>query len=241
MPGNVSYSFGPGGWTAAVRAIIIANVAIFVLANLAPVVLPWLGLRPEAVLTQGRVWQLATYVFVHTDLLHILFNMLAVWMFGVDLERRWGAVAFTKFYFVVGVGAWISVLLVSLLPFDAVRPTYFALTIGASGAVMGLLMAWALIFPTRQILIFMLFPVQARYAALIYGAIAFYLGIRTEGPPIAHFAHLGGLVVGWLYLKGGRGLRDDIRYRVTKWRMDRLRRRFNVHDGGRDKWQDRIH
>ncbi len=238
----MSYSFGPGPLTPAVRAIIYANAALFLLTLVgSSVVVPWLGLTPESVLERGRVWQLVTYLFVHSprDLFHILFNMLSVWMFGVDLERRWGTRAFTTYYFVTGVGAGLSVLLVSLLPFDFARPTYVATTIGASGAVYGLLLAWGLLFPHRQI-IFFIFPLPARVFVLIFGGIALFSALASAGGGgVSHLAHLGGLLVGWIYLKGPKDLELALKYRVTKWRMDRMRRRFNVHRGGKD--DGRIH
>ena len=190
------------------------------------------------------MWQLATYLFVHDphSLFHILFNMLAVWMFGVDLERRWGARGFLIYYFVTGIGAGVTTVMVGLLPFEATRGIYEIPTVGASGAVYGLLVAWAVIFPARTILFMLMFPLTARVYALIMGAIAFYAALGSSGSGVANFAHLGGLIVGWLYLKGPRDLRLELRYRWSKWRMARLRRRFDVHAGGRrDDWQDRIH
>jgi membrane associated rhomboid family serine protease len=230
--------------TPAVRAIIFANVGIFLVAIFLPsIVIDALGLSPVSVVRQLRVWELVTYLFVHspTQLTHILFNMLAVWMFGVDLERRWGTREFVKYYFITGVGAGVSMILVSLLPFAATRATFDAVTIGASGAVYGLLMAWALIFPHRQILFMLIFPLPARVYVLIMGAIAFSAAVGASGGPVANVAHLGGLVVGFFYLKGPGNLRLEWRYRLTKWRMDRMRRRFNLHKGGRDDWENRIH
>jgi membrane associated rhomboid family serine protease len=163
-------------------------------------------------------------------------------MFGVDLERRWGSRGFLRYYFIVGVGAGLSMILVSLLPFRATAATYHAFTIGASGSVYGLLMAWALIFPHRQILFMLLFPLTARVYVLIMGAIAFFSAVGASGGPVANVAHLGGLIVGFVYLKGPTDLRLEWRYRLTKWRMDRMRRKFNVHRGGRDDdWENRIH
>jgi membrane associated rhomboid family serine protease len=189
--------------TQAVRAIVYANIGVFVAMLVARSLIQDLfGLTPEAVLTQGRIWQLATYLFLHADIFHILFNMLAVWMFGVDLERRWGTQAFVRYYAVVGVGAGICMVVVSLLPFQATQSTYFATTIGASGAVYGLLMAWAIIFPHRTILFLGIFPLTARVFVLIIGAIAFMQAVgQGGGTRIAHMAHLGGLAVGWWYLK----------------------------------------
>ena len=233
-PANTSMQFGPGPVTPAVRALIIANVVLFLPSFFAPLVMQqWFGLVPELVLTKGYVWQLATYAFVHADITHILFNMLIVWMFGVELEQRWGAAAFVKYYAVCGIGAGLTVLGVSLLPIDAAHHIFVASTIGASGACYGLLMAWALLFPTREILLFFLFPVQARFAVLIFGALAFFSGWGASGGTVAHFAHLGGLVVGYLYLKGPRGMKYSVQSAITRWRFARLKRKFQVHDGGK--------
>jgi membrane associated rhomboid family serine protease len=132
--GPMHVSLGPGPMTPAVQIIVIANIVMFIATMAAgPLLIDWFGLSPQDVLTKGRVWQMATYLFLHADVFHILFNMLAVWMFGVDLERRWGTPAFVRYYAVTGVGAAICSLLVSLLPFG--RDTYLATTIGASGSV----------------------------------------------------------------------------------------------------------
>jgi len=228
-----------------VRAIILTNVAVFVVTLAAPArVIGWFGLVPQNVVEEWRVWQVVTYLFVHspTDLFHILFNMLALWMFGTDLERRWGTRAFTNYYFVCGIGAGLSMVLVSLIPWGPVHAVYDAVTFGASGAVYGLLLAWALIFPDRKILFMFFFPIPARVFVFIMGAIAFISAISASGGPVAHLAHLGGMLIGWLSLKGPGNLRLDLQYRLTKWRMERLRRRFNIHRGGRDDdWERRIH
>jgi membrane associated rhomboid family serine protease len=187
--------------TQAVQIIVIANIVMFIATMAAgPLLIDWLGLSPQDVLTRGRVWQLATYLFLHADVFHILFNMLAVWMFGVDLERRWGTRAFVNYYAVTGVGAALCTLLVSLLPFGG--DTYLTTTIGASGAVYGLLMAWAIVFPHRTILFLGVFPLQARVFALIMGAISFSQAINQGGgTTVAHVAHLGGMLAGYWYLK----------------------------------------
>ena len=244
-PSQVANLIGPGPWTPAVRAIILANVAVFVITLAMPaLIIGWFGLVPQDVIERGRVWELVTYLFVHspTDLMHILFNMLAVWMFGTDLERRWGSRGFTKYYFITGVGAGASMVLVSLIPWAPVHSVYNAVTFGASGAVYGLLLAYGLIFPSRQILFMLFFPIPARVFVFIMGAIAFISAVTASGGPVANLAHLGGLLVGWIYLKGPSNLRLELKYRLTKWRMERLRRKFNIHRGGRDDdWQRRIH
>ena len=189
----MTYAFGPGPWSPAVRMIILINVAIFVASLVAPVtILQWLGLMPADVM-RGEVWQLATYLFVHSPrtLSHVLFNMLAVWMFGTELERRWGTVAFAKYYLITGIGAGICVVAVSLLPFEATRATYDVITIGASGAVYGLLLAWAMLFPHRRILFMFIFPLPARIFVLIVGAIAFFSALGAMGGPVSNLAQIG--------------------------------------------------
>lgn len=243
---NVVYTFGPGPMTPAVKAIIFANIGVFVLSFFASdLIYDLFGLTPRAVIEGGRIWQPVTYLFVHSadNIMHILFNMLFVWMFGTELERRWGTPAFVRYYFITGVGAGLAAIAASILPWAAARATYGIPTIGASGAVYGLIVAWAMLFPHRTILFMLLFPMPARVFALLMGAMAFYGTLRPGGSAVSNIAHLGGFVIGWLYLKGPRDLGAEFRYRMTKWRMERLRRRFDVHKGGRDpdKWRDRIH
>jgi membrane associated rhomboid family serine protease len=162
-------------------------------------------------------------------------------MFGVELERRWGTRFFTKYYFICGIGAGLCTIAVALLPFESTLSTYVLPTIGASGAIYGLLAAWALLFPHRRILFMFIFPVPAWLFVVIIWAIAFLSAVQATGGPVANVAHLGGLLIGWIYLRGPRDLQLAFKYRLTKWRMERMRRRFNVHQGGRGSWNDRVH
>ena len=244
---DFSYSFGPGPITPVVKALIIANIVGFVGTWLASSVVDLvvvLGLRPVDILTRFQLWRGVTYLFLHENLLHLLFNMLALWMFGVEMERRWGSQYFLKYYFVCGIGAAITVLLLSVLPFAVFDGLYRSLTIGASGAIYGVLLAFGLYFPTRPILMFFVFPVPAKYAVMIMGAIALYASIGGDHGGVAHSAHLGGLVAGYLFLKGGRlHLMSEIQYRIAKWRVNRIKRRFDVYEGGRraDDVDRRVH
>ncbi len=239
LPSTSGVSFGPGPITPAVKLLIIANVGAYLLTLVAPsAVIGMFGLTPSAVLEQAQIWQLGTYLFVHSTASfgHILFNMLAVWMFGVELERRWGTPFFLKFYFVCGIGAGLCTIIAAFLPFDATARLYYTTTIGASGAVYGLLMAWALLFPHREILFMFIFPLKARVFVTIIGAIAFLSALNAGGGPVANIAHLGGLLAGWLYLQGPGGLLMELRRQIARRRMDRMRRRFDVHKGGKDYW-----
>ena len=240
-PGVAYSSFGPGPMTFAVKWIIIANVVMFVITEFFDVVIQYLGLSPQAVLKHGWVWQLGTYMFLHADVMHILLNMLGVWMFGVTLERRWGTRFFVKYYAITGLGGAVAALAVSLLPFEATAPAYYATTIGASGALFGLLLAFAMYYPEQPILLMLLFPIPAKIFVMIFGGIALLYTFQGAGG-ISHAAHLGGLVTGYVYLKNGRGgLTAEIKYRYLKWKMNRLRRKFDVYSGGRSDWDRNVH
>jgi membrane associated rhomboid family serine protease len=239
-PPGVAYSFGPGPLTQAIKILIAVNVAAFVVTSFIPEVLLYLGLRPMDVIGELRIWQPITYMFLHGGIFHILFNMLALWMFGVELERMWGTRFFTKYYFACGLGAAATSMLLGFLPGDFGSQLYTSLTIGASGAIYGVLLAYALYFPHRPILMFMLFPIPAKYFVMIIGAISLYSSMGGPGSGVAHIAHLGGLVTGYLYLKGLRlHLMSEIQYRFLKWRMNRMRRKFDVYHGGRANDVDR--
>ena len=233
-PGYVSYSFGPGPVTPAVRALIILNVVGYLLPLVAPSLTLWLGLVPALVVERWWIWQPFSYMFLHGGLFHLLFNMLALWMFGVDLERLWGTRFFVRFYFVAGIGAAITTLVMSLLPLGFSEALYVSVTVGASGAIYGLLVAFAMMYPHRPIYLYMLFPIPARIFVLIVGAISFLSSISETSGGVAHATHLGGLLAGYLYLAGRRGgLVSTLRSQWLRWRLARMRRRFEVHDGGR--------
>jgi membrane associated rhomboid family serine protease len=181
-------------------------------------------------------------MFLHGGIFHLLFNMLALWMFGTELERIWGTRYFLKFYGVAGIGAGVLTVLFSLLPFGFADQVYRSTIIGASGAVYGLLLAYALYFPDRPIYMYFVFPIKAKYFVMIIGAITFYSSLGASGG-IANATHLGGLLVAYVYLKSGR-MRpfEELKYRYLKWKINRVRRKFDVYSGGRaDDWDRRVH
>ena len=222
----------------------MANVAAFLVSLVVPAVTLRLGLRPADVFGNFALWQPVTYMFLHGGIFHILFNMLALWMFGVELERMWGSRFFVKYYFVAGVGAAVTTLACSFLPFAFANQLYYSLTIGASGAVYGILLAYARYFPHRPIMLYFVFPIPAKYFVMIIGAISLLSAMSGPGGGIAHATHLGGLVAGYLYLRSGARthLIAEIKYRYLKWRINRMRRRFDVYSGGRaDDVDRRVH
>jgi membrane associated rhomboid family serine protease len=153
----------------------------------------YFGLRPDLVVSELAFFQFFTYMFLHGGFFHLLINMFILWMFGSDLEREWGAKAFLFYYLLTGVGA-------GLLNFLAMLNSSIP-TIGASGAIYGILAAFGMLFPNRMIYIYFLFPVKAKYFVLFLGFMAFYSAFTLSNSSIAHFAHLGGMVIGYLYIK----------------------------------------
>ena len=233
-PQQVRLTFGPGRLTPAVKSLIWDNVAMFVVTVFLPELNVYLGLVPAAVVGRLAIWQPFTYMFLHAGALHLIFNMLALWMFGVELERMWGTRFFLRYYVVTGVGAAATTLLLSLAPWGIGDLMYRSLTIGASGAIYGLLLAYGLYFPDRPIYLYLLFPVPAKWFVLIMGGMAFLSSIQNAGGGVAHAAHLGGLVVGYIYLQKRRGRPlIDVKYYLTRWRMNQMRKRFEVHQGRR--------
>lgn len=237
-------AFGPDGLSYAVKMLLIANTAMFVAGIFAPAIPAVLGLHPQQVVTEFAVWQLVTYMFLHADVFHILFNMLSLWMFGVELEKTWGTRFFTKYYAVTGIGAGLITVGLSLLP--GMERSFYANTIGASGAIYGLLLAYGLYFPNRPIYLYFLFQIPAKYFVMIVGAVAFLSSISAQAGGVSHAAHLGGLVVGYLYLRWPRLMKwnpvAEIKYRYLRWKIARARKKFDVVSGGRsDDWDRRVH
>jgi membrane associated rhomboid family serine protease len=225
------------------KALIGVNVLVFLAQAFVRSLDQTFGLVPMFVVRDFWVWQLATYMFLHGGVFHILFNMLALWMFGAELERVWGTRDFLKFYFVTGIGAGALTVMFSMLPLAASRQLFQSDIIGASGAIYGLLLAYALYFPNRPIYMYFVFPIPAKFFVLIMGVIAFYASFAGSGGGVANATHLGGLLVAYLYLNGTRvNPLGELRYRYLKWKINRLRRKFDVYSGGRaNDWDRRVH
>ncbi len=182
----------------ATQALLLANVAIFFLGQLlGPGLLSTFALWPIG--DEFRPWQIVTYSFLHANFNHLFFNMLGLWMFGTELEHVWGQRRFVVFYFASVVAAALTQIAVNLL-MGGGGPT-----VGASGGLFGLLLAFAMLFPNRTILLFFVIPMKAKWLALLYGVLELYQGVYVMNSGVAHFAHLGGMLGGWLTLRYWRG------------------------------------
>jgi membrane associated rhomboid family serine protease len=143
----------------------------------------------------GHVYQILTYMFLHGSFGHIFFNMLILWMIGTPLEATWGPKRFLKYYLITGLGAGVINALV--------MPASMIPTVGASGAIYGLLLAFGVMFPNQMIFLWFVIPIRAKYLVIILGVAELFFGISGTQSGVAHFAHLGGLLVGLVYLKWG--------------------------------------
>ncbi len=217
---------GGGAITPAVKFLLIANTAVFVVQTFVDYRLVYFfGLVPQLVWNNLYLWQLFTYQFLHGGLFHLLFNMLALWMFGGDLERRWGSIFFLKYYFVSVLGGGILNALLT--------PNQMVPSIGASGGVYGILLAYGLIYPNQIVYFYFLFPIKMKHFVWIIGAISLYSSIATGQSGIAHLAHLGGMGFGYFYLRWGNPL-DRFKLYLDQRRLARIKRRFHLVQGGKD-------
>jgi membrane associated rhomboid family serine protease len=183
------------------QALILVNVLAYLLdAVLGDALTAPLALWPLG--TYFMPWQIVTYAFLHGNLTHLLFNMFGVYMFGADLERVWGPRRYLAFYMISAMAAAITQLIVSVLT-GAAYPT-----VGASGAVFGLLLAFAMVFPRRMVVpLFPPIPMRAPVFVALYGGLELFLGVTGTQAGVAHFAHLGGMAGGYLLLRYWRASR----------------------------------
>jgi membrane associated rhomboid family serine protease len=192
--GPRQFQFG-GLFPPAIKWLLIVNGVVFLLQAISGSqwVYRWLVLVPQSILKDLAVWQIGTYMFLHGGFFHLFFNMFALWMFGSDLERQWGSREFLKFYFLTGIGAGIITFLLTI---NSTVPT-----VGASGAIFAVLVAFAMLYPNRLVYIWFLFPVKAKYLVIFLIAMGVLAATQGSQDGIAHWTHLGGALIGFLYLK----------------------------------------
>lgn len=199
-----------------IKLLLLSNTVIFILFNVLLTGFSVGGMSFDIIITKyfalnplkpvlfnenGQIfqlsfypWQLVTYMFLHGGFFHLLLNMLALWMFGAELENTWGQKRFLTYYMLCGVGAGVCNLLIAPL-FTTVGPT-----VGASGAIYGILVAFGYLFPERKIYIYGLIPVKAKFLVILYMLIELFSVAGGSNSGIAHMAHLGGGVIGLIYL-----------------------------------------
>ena len=196
------FSFGYG-LTPVIKNLMITMVSVYLLQKIAEISLTefyddylirYFALVPILIWKKYFLWQLATYIFLHGGVFHLLFNLLALWMFGGELESNWGSRKFLRYFFFCGIGAGICTVLFTPSMYQSIP------VIGASGAIYGLLLAFGWLFPNRLIYVYFLFPIPAKYFVIIFGLIEFFSSMEGPGRGVSHLTHLGGLLFGLLYM-----------------------------------------
>jgi membrane associated rhomboid family serine protease len=186
------YSFGYGLTPVIKKLMIVMGIVFLLQMVVSNRISLTLGLVPILVWKKYFLWQLATYNFLHGGITHLLFNFLALWMFGGELESYWGSRKFLRYFLFCGIGAGICTVIFT--------PYQFIPVIGASGAIYGILLAFGWLFPNRLIYIYFLFPIPAKYMVIIFGLIELFSSMEGTGGGVAHLTHLGGLLFGLFYM-----------------------------------------
>ena len=233
--------FGPTFTPPIVQRLLIANVAVFLAQVLVRGVDGLAALTPMDLWRDGYLWQPFTYMWLHGGLGHLLMNMFVLWMFGSQLAMAWGPGRFLRYYLVCGVGAGV---IIGTVPFLLVglhiAPPYILAipTVGASGAIYGVLLAYSLTWPDRTIML--IFPPVA-FRAIWLIPILFFMSVLFPGAGnVSHVGHLGGVIVGWLYLRshgdtdGRLPSWDQLKFRLRRWQMRRKLRSVQYQE-----WEER--
>jgi membrane associated rhomboid family serine protease len=233
------FSGGILGFPPAISQLVLITVIVYLLQELGMVsgamIRGGLGLVPTQVVTQGKIWELATYMFLHGGWMHLFFNMFGLVIFGISLEHHWGSREFVKYYFVTGIGAGVIQVIVTYLGGGSPN----IVVIGASGAIFGILIAYGMAFPDRTVLLYFVIPIRARTFVAIYALLELFMTVQYHGQDgVARFAHLGGMLVGYLYLK-----RETLLWRIRR-QLSRTMKgggpRFPSHRSSDEEHRQRI-
>lgn len=204
-----------------VPKLIIINVVIYFLQGMLnnQMIVYYFGLTPNLVFGNGYIWQVVSYMFLHGGMFHIFLNMYALLLFGSHIEHLWGSKKFLLYYFFTGAGAGLLILGINMASGE---PAASIPTIGASGAVFGLLLAFGILFPDVEILLFFILPIKAKFLVIMYGGIEFYsLVTMGTSSSVSHVGHLGGIIFGliFFFIMRRRGIEfkaKKVRARIQK-------------------------
>ena len=222
--------FGPAFTPPIVKQLLITLAAVFVAQNIVGEIHTYLPVRPVQVWQFGYLWQPATYMWLHGGLGHIVMNCFVLWMFGSPLAMAWGPQRFLRFYLACGIGAGVLIASVPYLLYGFGLASPFSLdipTVGASGAIYGVVLAYSLTWPDRTIMLIFP-PVAFRAIWLIPGM--FFMTLLFGGGNVSHVGHLGGVLVGWLYLRrtGDAGSMFSLEQLKYRWRRYRMRQKLRA-------------
>jgi membrane associated rhomboid family serine protease len=200
-----------GPITPIVKKLMIINGSIFLFQQFMGLSMPGVmerifGLSHTGIFYEFKIWQPFTYMFIHGSWMHIIFNLIALWMFAGELEQMWGSRFFLRYYLFSGLGAGFFILIMNFIVFN--RFGSAPVTIGASGAIYGILLAYGITWPNREVLLYFILPVKIKYLIIAFGLMEFFgtlSSVAGTGGNISHIGHLGGLISGYIYMVYKRG------------------------------------
>lgn len=238
--GGGAVRFGPPVTPLVIKQLLIANAAVFFLSVVYPPLMGFGAVQPFRVFQEGWLWQPFTYMWLHGGFAHIAFNMLALWMFGSEIALAWGPKKFLRFYLTCGIGAGVIIAIWPYIPVMLGTRDASSLgvpTLGASGAVFGVLLAYSLTWPERTImLMFPPIPIKAIYFIPFIFVFSYAFGPQN----VSHAGHLGGVLVAWILLRregratGNPFSLEKVKYR---WRRYRMRQRLHAVQDEDRRWQ----
>ena len=228
---NVSLRFG-GPMTPGVKWLMIINGAVFLIQQIAGLIIPngmeyIFGVSHDGFINNFMIWQPFTYMFLHGGWMHIFFNLLGIWMFAGELELVWGRIKFIRYYMLSGLGAGLFIALMNYIAF--INYGSSAVTIGASGALYAVLLAYAILWPDREVMLYFLFPVKIKYLVLGFGLMEFFGTLSSTagtGGNISHIGHLGGIISGFILIRLMRSSKSLNKNRVSFFEKFRKRNRL---------------
>lgn len=202
---NMNIRIG-GPLTPVVKKLLILNAAIFIVQQIVGAFQPnamelLFGLHHQGFMQELKLWQIVTYMFLHGGWFHILFNLLGIWMFAGELEQLWGSSLFLRYYLYTGIGAGIFIAAMNY--FLYLKYQVDPVTLGASGAIYGILLAYGWTWPNRQVLLYFVLPIKVKYLVIVFGLIEFFGTLSSAtgtGGNISHIGHLGGLISGLIFI-----------------------------------------
>ncbi len=229
---NVSLRFG-GPMTPGVKWLMILNGAVFLIQQISGLIIPngmeyIFGVSHDGFINNFMIWQPFTYMFLHGGWMHIFFNLLGIWMFAGELELVWGRTKFIRYYMLSGLGAGLFIALMNYIAF--INYGSSAVTIGASGALYAVLLAYAILWPDREVMLYFLFPVKIKYLVLAFGLMEFFGTLSSTagtGGNISHIGHLGGIISGFMLIRFMRSSKSSNKNKVSFFEKFRKKNRLN--------------
>lgn len=230
---NVSFRIG-GPVTPGVKWLMIVNGVVFLIQQIFNLIEPNMmeaifGISHYGFINNFMLWQPFTYMFLHGGWMHIFFNLIGLWMFAGELEMVWGKSKFLKYYLLSGIGAGFFIALMNYVAFE--RYGSASVTIGASGAIYSILLAYAILWPDREVLLYFLFPIKIKYLVLAFGLMEFFGTLSSTagtGGNISHIGHLGGIISGFILIRIMKNSVSSKKTRISFFENLKKKNRLNA-------------